>query len=208
MDIDNENNMDYLMNEIQKVKEDLKVNFKISYGDGQDVSYNCGKESNEFEIIDKGCIENKLEPEEMKCYFNDEEIYEENREDIEIEEDKWNNCHDEWNEKVDVECNDFGEIEVISTLKALEGIRIKGLKVNLYKINGVCPELIQSKTTDCDGKVEFKKVPFGSYRIIQIIDKNYFNKPVYVNWNEVLLDKCNKCSTIYVINTVNKNCNK
>ncbi|NLK95484.1 MAG: transthyretin-like protein [Clostridiales bacterium] len=96
----------------------------------------------------------------------------------------------------------YGKIKVYSSLNEIEGVRIKGLKVNLYKINGISPELIQSEYTDCNGKVEFSKVPFGNYRVIQIIDKNYFNKPIYINWNEVLLDECNKNDTIYVVNTV------
>ncbi|MDD5793384.1 MAG: SpaA isopeptide-forming pilin-related protein [Clostridiales bacterium] len=93
-----------------------------------------------------------------------------------------------------------GEINVYAYLGNIKGIELKGVSINLYKINGVCPELIECKQTDNIGKASFKNIPNGSYRIIEVIDKKYFLKPTYVNWNEVNITKSNKCFTIYIIN--------
>lgn len=286
---------DYLKTEAEnrrkRNKEDLIVNFDISYPDGTDESFVCAEESEVFGG-NKGCIENKVEPEELKCFYGDSNIditsdyndrleknnckdhkeencncdkCQENDIKIEFDEDvskedyeyngKWSNCEEEIKEKVcnndlcheecdnDYYMNDYfekdekqeyksyedkeqcciypeidnkksvykksnGKIIVISTLNSIDCTRIKGVKINLYKLNGVCPELVCSKVTDCNGKAIFDNVLEGDYRIIEIINKNYFNKPVYVNWNEVRIDECSRECTIYVVNTINKNCIK
>ena len=95
-----------------------------------------------------------------------------------------------------------GNITVYSTLECVEGTRIKGVKVNLYRINGISPQLVASCNTDSNGKVEFINVPEGSYRVIQLIDKKYFNKPCYVNWNEVTIDCYNQDFVVYAVNTL------
>jgi len=99
-----------------------------------------------------------------------------------------------------------GEITVYATIKTKDGTKIKRIKINLYKINGVSPELIQSLETDSDGKVVFSGIPEGSYRVIEFIDKRYFNKPIYVDWNEVTIDSENKNHVVYAINTIKVNC--
>lgn len=95
-----------------------------------------------------------------------------------------------------------GEIIVYSTIKRKEGTRIKGIKINLYKINGFSPKLIQSFETDIEGKAIFSGISEGSYRVIEFIDKRYFNKPNYVAWNEVTINSDNKKHVIYVINSI------
>ena len=95
-----------------------------------------------------------------------------------------------------------GNITVYSTLECVEGTRIKGVKVNLYRINGISPQLVASCNTDSNGKVEFINVPEGSYRVIQLIDKKYFNKPCYINWNEVTIDCYNQDFVVYAVNTL------
>lgn len=103
---------------------------------------------------------------------------------------------------------DKGEITVFSTIKSKDGTKIRGVKVNLYEINGITPKLVQSLETDCDGKVVFSNIPNGNYRIIQLIDKRYFDKPTYIGWNEVKIDYENTKETIYAINYIKKMGNK
>ena len=315
---------DYLKEEAEnrerKNKDDLIVNFDISYPDGTDESFICGEESEVFGL-GEGYIKNKIEPEELKCFYGDSNIdmtseYDNKSEKCEVkdkdkdiddchkgnikinfaesdskEEDyecdgKWSNCEEEIKEKVcnessneeydddyymsdyfnedheeecraykdeknheqdyknEEECEEYkdndkedysiykedyngyceekrekvhekkhdkkpgGKIVVISTLNSIDCTRIKGVKINLYKLNGICPELVCSEVTDCEGKVVFTNVSDGDYRVIEIIDKNYFNKPAYVNWNEVRIDGCSRECTIYVVNTINRNCIK
>lgn len=214
----------------ERKPDDLIVNFDISHGDGTHENYTCGSESEVFDIQDTcGCIETKIEPEEMKCYYEDKDIdmnikfdeepcdFPSNHDDIEYYDDedehKWGNCEDEWCEpcknydssESDVECKEkevSGQIIVYSTLCSKDGTRIRGIKINLYRLNGICPELVDSKETDFDGRVVFCNVPEGSYRVIELIDKRYFEKPSYINWNEATIDECNTCSTIYAINRV------
>jgi len=93
-----------------------------------------------------------------------------------------------------------GEIIVYSVLLSKEGPGIEGIKINLYKLSGLSPKLVNSKYTDEDGKVIFCKLEEGSYRVIQLIDRNSFKKPSYLNWNEVNIDEFNKVGLVYAIN--------
>lgn len=169
-------------------------------------------------------------PQEEK--YHEEKVYEDNKKEMELceepkesesygfecdyydedEKEKWINCEDEWIENKNDHCDKIdeckckrevkGSITVYSTLCSKEGTRIKGLKINLYRLNGICPKLVDSKVTDCDGKIMFCDVPEGAYRVIQLIDKNYFEKPQYINWNEVTIDECTTETTIYAINRI------
>lgn len=203
---------------------DLIVNFDISYGDGENQAFTCGNESNIFSPDKSGCIETKVDAEEMKCYFGDtdvnitiDDIDMDNLDDLSsIEDDKWLNCEDEWSagyKKVYKESNQNndlsrnsdnvkGKVTVFSTLSSRDGNKIKGIKVNLYKLNGVSPELVESKLTDYGGKVVFDNIPEGSYRVIQLIDKRYFEKPLYENWNEVTINSLNSETEIFAINNI------
>eukprot|EP00828_Plagiopyla_frontata_P008593 TRINITY_DN14311_c0_g1_i1.p2 TRINITY_DN14311_c0_g1~~TRINITY_DN14311_c0_g1_i1.p2 ORF type:complete len:202 (+),score=43.98 TRINITY_DN14311_c0_g1_i1:1080-1685(+) len=98
-----------------------------------------------------------------------------------------------------------GEIIVISVLDCGKHEYLKGAKINLYKINGLSPILIDSKLSDEAGKVVFKNIEEGCYRIIEIIDKRYFEKPKYVNWNEIVIDADNLKQKVLVVNRLKNN---
>lgn len=100
-----------------------------------------------------------------------------------------------------------GKITVYSRFNLESGEPLEGVKVNLYKLNE-CPKLVDTKITDCQGKVVFDNLEEGSYRVIQVIDRNYFQKPRYIPWNEVNIDEYTRNSTIIVINCLNNNCNR
>ena len=220
--------------------EDIIVNFDITYADGVAKSYSCGAESPIFGQDDEGCIESKINAEEMKSHFSEakigEEVNVENEMNFQkeydekkdahinkgIEEDKFDDgwiCEKELEKiynmsnipkkeetkKVKVkERKVNGTIIVYSTFLSKFGKRIKGVKMNLYKLNGISPQLIESIETDENGRAVFSNVPKGSYRVIELIDKRYFKKPVYINWNEVTINDDNTEAVIYVVNSINK----
>lgn len=93
-----------------------------------------------------------------------------------------------------------GEIIVTSVLEQGDNQCLKGMKINLYKINGLSPVLIKSQITDEDGKVVFSEVEEGCYRIIEIVDKRYFEKPKYISWNEIIIDDVNKNKKLTIVN--------
>ena len=95
-----------------------------------------------------------------------------------------------------------GIIDVYSKLGSKEGIELRGARINIYLLNGVTPKLYDSKFTDPNGKVSFDNLPNGCYRIIAIVDRRYFEKPIYYNWNEVIIDRTNKHSSIVVVNKI------
>lgn len=202
-------------------ENELIVNFDISYGDGNSKSYTCGSESKVFSAESENYIDPKIEPEEMKCYFGEYdtnmtiESTEENIDNNDMEPERWNNCEEEWIESNSDKLlegyeykekeNIRGTVTVISALYSKEGNRIKGIKVNLYRLNGINPELVESKVTDYKGKAVFYNIPEGSYRVIQLIDKRYFEKPIYYSWNEVTIDSSNRESEIIAVNRIKNN---
>ena len=95
-----------------------------------------------------------------------------------------------------------GCISILSKLGSKEGVEIKGARINLYLLNGVSPKLYDSKFSDEAGKVEFKNLSNGCYRVIAIVDRRFFEKPVYYNWNEVTIDANNKKANIVVVNRI------
>lgn len=95
-----------------------------------------------------------------------------------------------------------GIIDVYSKLGSKEGIELRGARINIYLLNGVTPKLYDSKFTDANGKVSFDNLPNGCYRVIAIVDRRYFEKPIYYNWNEVIIDRNNKHSSIVVVNKI------
>lgn len=170
----------------------LKVN--ISAGEDKIKYYEWKNDNCIFEILDDN--KNNNEP----IDFNEIE-YEDDESDGEFEflEDKndYNPQRCEFNQgKIIVKSIiDYGKREVLC-----------GVKINLYKINGLSPVLIQSDITDKRGKVIFKNIQEGNYRIIEIIDKRYFEKPKYVNWNEITINRRNKEKKILIVNKI-KSCN-
>lgn len=97
-----------------------------------------------------------------------------------------------------------GEIIVTSLLTCGENELLQGIKINLYKINGLSPALIESKITDEEGKVIFRGIENGCYRVIEIIDKQYFEKPKYIKWNEIIIDDVNRKQNVVIINKIKK----
>ena len=95
-----------------------------------------------------------------------------------------------------------GKIYVTSRLANKNKTRISSAKINLYKLNGVSPKLVDNKYTDNDGKVIFDNLKKGSYRVIAIVDRKYFEKPTYTPWNEVTIDSETKEKSIEVINKI------
>ena len=231
----NEMMRDYLINESKsreeaqkkekEIREELKINFNFTSSDGRDVNFICDGNSQIFDIngeVGEGnsVIQKEEEDECNMCKCNigmevnyeedndiDECIYEEPEEDnyyIDKDEDKWENKKNKCREELPSEIS--GRINVIVSLDVIDGTKIKGVRINLYRINGISPELVEWGTTDCHGEIEFCNIPKGDYRIIEIIDKKYFNKPVYINWNEVKIDRFKRNHEIYVVNSINDNC--
>ena len=97
-----------------------------------------------------------------------------------------------------------GEIVVTSILDCGEHEYLQGVKINLYKINGLSPVLVESRTTDEKGNAIFLGIEEGCYRIIEIVDKRYFEKPKYINWNEIIIDSINKNQKVVVVNKIKK----
>jgi len=97
-----------------------------------------------------------------------------------------------------------GQIIVTSVLEFEDNEYLQGVKINLYKINGLSPVLIKSKITNEEGNVIFSELEEGCYRIIEIIDKRYFEKPKYINWNEIMIDNINKNQKVVVVNKIKK----
>lgn len=128
------------------------------------------------------------------------EISKEEKHNIENKESKLNKNF----KKKENEILNDGEIIVTSIIECGEQEHLQGVKINLYKINGLSPVLIKSQTTDEEGKVIFSEVEDGCYRIIEIIDKRYFEKPKYINWNEIIIDSSNKKQKIVIINRIKK----
>ena len=107
-------------------------------------------------------------------------------------------------EKIENDKHETGKILVTSVLEFEENEYLQGVKINLYKINGLSPVLIKSKITNEEGNVIFSELEEGCYRIIEIIDKRYFEKPKYINWNEIMIDNINKNQKVVVINKIKK----
>lgn len=105
----------------------------------------------------------------------------------------------------EVDCEDseiLGKITVISRLANKNRTLISAAKINLYVLNGVSPKLVESKCTDNNGQVVFENLKKGSYRVIAIVNRKYFEKPTYCPWNEVTIDKSTKETVIEVVNKI------
>lgn len=102
------------------------------------------------------------------------------------------------------EVKNGGKITVYTLKDSINGEKMKGIKVNIYRINGVSPQLEMSKYSDENGKVEFFNIENGNYRIIEIIDKRKYEKPTYVKWNEINISNYCREEVIYVINKEKK----
>lgn len=142
-------------------------------------------------------IINYYEYNDKNCTF---EVSEDNKEEAKYKECVLNA------DSIQIKDNEFesGEIVVTSVLDCVEYEYLQGVKINLYRINGLCPILIKSKTTDEDGKAIFSEIEEGCYRIIEIIDKRYFEKPKYIDWNEIIIDGVNKNQKVVIVNKIKR----
>lgn len=188
-------------------KNNENINVRISAGDNKIKYYestdnNCifeiledtGSDDRENTITQKATIVDS-----QKSIFNDSAVKE--RETFQSK--------DYVIEDTDLDGNNeeqanYGEIRATSILDCGEKEYLQGVKINLYKINGLSPVLIDSKMTDEQGNVTFNKVGDGCYRIIEIIDKRYFEKPKYVKWNEITIDYNNKNHKLVIVNRIKK----
>lgn len=100
--------------------------------------------------------------------------------------------------------NQKGIIEVVSILDYGEQEYIQGVKINLYKINGLTSIPVASGITDEYGKICFDNVEYGNYRVIELVDKRYFEKPRYVKWNEITINSDNVNPKIVILNRLKK----
>ncbi|WP_294376541.1 prealbumin-like fold domain-containing protein [uncultured Clostridium sp.] len=168
---------------------DLKVN--LSAGDNKIKYYECNDDNCIFEILEHdSCMEiqkEDIQSEEMK---NEDALC----------------CNSEISDNKPPEENfNSGKIVVKAIIDYGKQEILKGVKINLYKINGLSPILIKSEVTDKSGEVVFSNIEEGAYRIIEIIDKEYFEKPKYINWNEITINCNNKKEKILVVNKLKKN---
>ncbi|MGL5352321.1 MAG: hypothetical protein ACRDA5_03230 [Clostridium sp.] len=160
-------------------------------------------DSNRFESLANEASENYIkdykgtyEEFDSKCHIYCEEDYK-------------NECGDILKEDINNTFKEIkGEIRAFVRLDNKNGVEIKGAKVNLYSLNGVCPKLHDSKLTDCNGEVIFSCLENGCYRVISIVDRRYFEKPIYINWNEVTIDNCVKDAKVGIVNKIKQSCYK
>lgn len=175
-------------------KHNGSLNVNISAGDNKIKYYECNKDNCIFEILDDKDIK-KDEPVEFdEIKYEDDDSDANN--DFEFFEEKKYYNKDNSNRvtrgKIIVKSIiDYGKKEILS-----------GVKINLYKINGLSPVLIKTAWTDKSGKAVFDNVKDGCYRVIEIVDKKYFEKPKYMNWNEITINSNNNEEKILIINKI------
>lgn len=173
-------------------------NCEDSYPNSNNDYKNCGDNYKNSEI-DYAKYENNYKKSEA-----DYEVYNNN---YKNQEQNFTNVGNDYGNKYNEKCNcRKGRIEVCVKLADKNGIEIKGAKINLYELNGVCPKLYESKLTDCNGKAIFENLENGCYRVISLVDRRYFEKPTYITWNEVTIDDCVKDANICVVNKIKPSC--
>lgn len=185
----------------QYYNEDSNISF---YDDkeesSQDVSLDGWDASvdNNFSETDKFSTYEPSNNESFKVVIEDEEIIEE--EPVLRKSKRKHKDYDNYSSK--------GCITVICKLGSIDGVELKGAKINLYMLNGVSPKLCSTELTDSEGKVYFTNLESGCYRVISIVDRRYFEKPCYTTWNEVTIDKYNKEATVCVVNKIKASCSR
>lgn len=189
-------------------KNSENINIRMSAGDNKIKYYESTDNNCIFEILEDKQSDNRENMitqkativDEQKSEFNDIVVKESEafpNKDYVIEE---TNVYSHNNEE---EIN-YGEIKATSILDCGEKEYLQGVKINLYKINGLSPVLIDSRITDEQGNATFNKVTEGCYRVIEIIDKRYFEKPKYVKWNEITIDYNNKNHKLIIVNRIKR----
>jgi Transthyretin-like protein len=97
-----------------------------------------------------------------------------------------------------------GSIVVFSKFRSASGEPLSGVTVKLFRLTGGCPQLISSKVTDCNGRVIFDNLPNGFFRVVEEIDKRFFQRPTYIPWNEVEINNVVRTATIIVVNRLRR----
>ena len=224
INLENDEDIKYQYTEESDIRYQYKEEKDIEYNqypEEKNIEYNKYPEENliiEEKDTEKSnntiTVENKL-GDKFKDFY--ENIYSERENDLEekytivnekiieekiVEENQYNNEINRnesiFNEKI--ETVKTGEINILCKLGGKDGVELKGARVNLYLLNGISPKLCDSKFTDGSGRITFSNLQNGCYRIISIVDRRYFEKPSYYNWNEVTIDKNNKKSNIVIVN--------
>ena len=200
----NEKIVDVECSEIKKdINKKYEVN-RVNEGIAQSFSNESGKQ---FKVELKGGIfiedEYNFDSKDEQISCNDYIDY------MDYIEDK--NDIDDINQidKIDNKTKEIkGKISVCSKLGNKKGTVISSARINLYMLNGISPKLISSKLSNEDGMVIFDNLEPGSYRVIAIVNRKYFEKPTYINWNEVTInDELNE-ENILVINRIKANTRK
>lgn len=173
----------------EKLAGDLKVN--LSAGENKIKYYECNDDNCIFEILGE-----KSEKQQASENKNTSDFHSKSSEKKYIKQESKK------------EIFKSGRIVVKSIIDYGNREVLKGVKINLYKINGLSPILIKSKITNDNGEVVFSDIEEGSYRIIELVDKEYFEKPKYIDWNEITIDRNNKKEKILIINKLRKHRNK
>lgn len=160
--------------------------------------------SNGFSIEIQGAT--LIDDNEVENYLNNKNLNSNNN----LIEDKKDKVEKRNESKKIKESNEYiekrvkGKIVVGVRLGDRKGKPISEAKVNLYALNGISPKLISSKLSDKNGIVVFDGLPEGSYRVIEIVNRRYFEKPTYIQWNEVTISKDLREESIIVINRLKK----
>lgn len=191
----------------RNIYEEIENNLQAKYSNNGQVEYSNSKEVKYNDEVEYNNDEIQYNNEEVQ-YHKDEVQYNNDK----IAYDLNNNLEYDLNKEVKYEYMNKkkeireverkGIIEVYSKLSSRDGIELRGARINLYLLNGVSPKLYDSKFTDAIGKVTFNNLPNGCYRVIAIVDRRYFEKPIYYNWNEVTIDSTNKETSITVVNKI------
>ncbi|WP_244834920.1 prealbumin-like fold domain-containing protein [Clostridium sp. BJN0001] len=189
----------------------LKIN--LSAGEQKIKYYGSSDNNCIFEILDDDDDDKKKETPNKKKTINQPKNLNNNRNNIQMEEIEENKNQKETqkihvqkkeNKKMHVNKKEGGKIHVKSILDCGHNEYLEGVKINLYRINGLNPSLVESKITDKKGNVDFLNLPNGSYRVIEIIDKRYFEKPKYNKWNEINIGYDNRESSVIIINKIKR----
>ena len=140
----------------------------------------------------------------MKIKIDDDFEYEEYKEELDCKKNEniitYESYEVENVKPTEEKSNIRGKIEVICKLGSNKGRVIPSSKINLYMLNGISPRVVSSKLTNENGKVVFDNLKQGSYRVIAIVDRKLFQKPTYLQWNEVTINEEGQKEAITVIN--------
>ena len=147
---------------------------------------------NEFEINNNNlCIHVNIENRNRNANVK----YEERKHET-IKEEK--DSHESQNLKNNIK----GSIIVKSMFKSKTNEPLSGTEFSIFRVTNMKIQLVQSKTTNSNGIAHFTNLYSGKYLIVEKINKNIFNKPVYLNGQVVSLDKDKKDVGVLVINSL------